>query len=475
MNRALLHPNIRLFLLFAFALALHLCGTWILPLMDRDEPRFSEASREMLQRGDWIVPTFNNAPRYDKPPLTYWCQMAFYKLFGENDFAARSHSALFAALTALAVFGFARRLYGERAAWCAALAFTVSLWVMLEAKAAIADMPVVFFVTITAWAGWELLARPAARWWWIFYVALALGFLAKGPVAWLPIGGILIYAWRKPVPHFNDSLKFHYGIPLILIIVGAWGIPAMIFTHGDFFRVGIGKHVVERSFSPMEGHGASGALTYIAMLPFYFLLIFPCFLPWSVFAKQIIQRLKAQYGDGERYLLINIAVIFVVFTLVKTKLPHYTLPAFPLLACLMSPVLAGLGTALFTRLVVGMTALNLAFAFLVAPRLAVDYMIPIKSVTSSLTLAPETGFASVDYDEPSQIWYFRRHLTTWHTLLQSKDVIGFMNSPGPRLCVLPESVAKTLPVPGEWEQQTFEGRNIADHNKKMSLVLLLKR
>ncbi|HWB58705.1 MAG TPA: hypothetical protein VG733_04400, partial [Chthoniobacteraceae bacterium] len=66
-----MHPNIsRLALLFAFALALHLCGTWILPLMDRDEPRFSEASREMLERGDWVLPTFNNVPRYDKPPLT---------------------------------------------------------------------------------------------------------------------------------------------------------------------------------------------------------------------------------------------------------------------------------------------------------------------------------------------------------------------------------------------------------------------
>ena len=64
-----MHPNIRLFLLFAFALALHLSGTWILPLMDRDEPRFSEASREMRERGDWILPSFNNAPRYDKPPF----------------------------------------------------------------------------------------------------------------------------------------------------------------------------------------------------------------------------------------------------------------------------------------------------------------------------------------------------------------------------------------------------------------------
>ena len=376
MNRALLHPNIRLFWLFVFALALHLCGTWILPLIDRDEPRFSEASREMLQRGDWILPTFNNVPRYDKPPLTYWCQMAFYKMFGENDFAARLHSALFTALTALAVFGFCSRLYDARAGWCAALAFTVSLQVMIQAKAAVADMPMVFFVAVITWAGWELLTRPTARWWWIFYLALALGFLAKGPVVWLPIGGILIYAWRRRIPRVNGSLKFQYGIPLMLLIVGAWGIPALIKTNGDFFWVGIGKHVVERSFAPMEGHGAGGALTYIGTLPRYFLTGFPSFLPWSIFSKRIYLRLKANFTDAERYLFINILVIFVVFSLVKTKLPHYTLPAFPLLACLVAPVLAELSTALFTRLVICMTALNLALAFIIFPLATDHYLHP---------------------------------------------------------------------------------------------------
>lgn len=474
MNRAPLQPNIRLFLLFAFALALHLGGTWILPLMDRDEPRFSEASREMLQRGDWILPTFNNLPRYDKPAFTYWCQMAFYKMFGENDFAARFHSALFTALTALVVFGFATRLYNVRAGWCAALAFTVSLQVMMQAKAAVADMPMVFFVAVTAWAGWELLTRPAARWWWIFYIALALGFLAKGPVAWLPIGGILIYAWQKKIPCVNGALKLQYGVPLMLILVGIWGIPAIRETDGDFFRVGIGKHVVERSLSPMEGHGGSGLLKYIALLPFYFLTIFPSFLPWSVFSKRIFLRLKAGCTDAERYLLANIAVVFIVFTLVSTKLLHYTLPAFPLLACLAAPTLAELGTALFTRLVTGMTALNLAVAFLISPWLANDYLIPVKSVASSLQLDPETEFASVDYDEPSQIWYFRGRLKTWHVLLEANDAAGFMGRPGPRLCVLPEELAKTLPVEKDWEQHAFQGKDIAN-GKTMSLVLLLKR
>lgn len=486
MNRSLLHPNIRVFWLFAFALTLHLCGTWILPLIDRDEPRFSEASREMLQRGDWIVPSFNNTPRYDKPPLTYWCQMAAYRVFGDNDFAARFHSAFFTALTALVVLGFARRLYGERAGWFAALAYTLSLQVMMQAKAAVADMPMVFFVALTVWAGWELFTRPTLRWWIVFYAALALGFLAKGPVAWLPIGGVLIYAWRKRIWCINRGFKIEYGIPLMLLAVCAWGVPAMIQTHGDFFRVGIGKHVVERSFSSMEGHGGTGTLLYIVMLPLYFLTVFPSFLPWSFFAKRIYLRVKSQCGDAERYLFWNIIVVFAVFSLVKTKLPHYTLPAFPLLACLASPVLAELSTARFTRLALGMTTVNLVLAFVVSPFLAGKLtvpvpaiqscaFIPIKDVSASLKLDPATEFASVDYDEPSQVWYFRRYLSNYHTLIYQHQVLEYMRRTGPRLCVLPEEYLKNYPpLDPTWERHDFHGFDIAN-GKKMSLVLLLKR
>src|SRR5216683_2764236 len=78
------------------SLVLFLSGNWILPLMDRDEPRFAEASREMLQRDELVIPWFNGQYRFDKPPLIYWCQMACYRVLGENAFAARLPSALFA-------------------------------------------------------------------------------------------------------------------------------------------------------------------------------------------------------------------------------------------------------------------------------------------------------------------------------------------------------------------------------------------
>ena len=114
----------------------------------------------MTERGDYIVPRFNNQLRLDKPPLAYWAQAASYRIFGENDFAARFPSALAAALTALSIFAWGARIGGEKVGWWAAIIFTLSLQTFLHAKAAVADMWLVLFMTIAHWSGFELIQRP---------------------------------------------------------------------------------------------------------------------------------------------------------------------------------------------------------------------------------------------------------------------------------------------------------------------------
>ena len=142
--------------LFLGCLLFHLAGTWSLPLIDRDEPRFAEASREMRERADFIVPYFNNQFRFDKPPLTYWFQVASYRVFGENDFAARFPTAVAAALVALVLFSWGKRVRNEKVGWWAAIIFTLSLQSFIHGKAAVADMWLVLFVTLAHWATWEL-------------------------------------------------------------------------------------------------------------------------------------------------------------------------------------------------------------------------------------------------------------------------------------------------------------------------------
>src|SRR5262245_23842993 len=203
----------------------------------------------MMQRGNYIVPYFNNQLRLDKPPLTYWAQVASYQIFGENDFAARFPSAIAAALTAILLFVWGRRMGGEKLGLLAAIIFTLSLQTFIHAKAAVADMWLVLFVTLANWAGYELLQRTTLNSqgvnqtlnikhqtsvWWIFFLSLALGFLAKGPIAWTPLltVGVLIICARdwQAARH----LKFVGGILLTLVVIALWGVPALIQTNGQF-------------------------------------------------------------------------------------------------------------------------------------------------------------------------------------------------------------------------------------------------
>ena len=507
-------------LLFAGCVLFHIVGTWSLPLIDRDEPRFAEASREMIERADYIVPYFNNQLRLDKPPLAYWAQVASYRIFGENDFAARFPSVLAAALIALSIFAWGSRLGGEKIGWWAAIIFTLSLQTFLHAKAAVADMWLVLLMTIAHWSGFELIQLPTLNsqrstpnseqtnqasnikhqtflWWWIFYLSLALGFLAKGPIAWIPlltITAIIIYErdWQ-----LARGFKFIRGILLTLVIVALWGIPALLQTHGEFFSVGIGRHVIGRSFSTMEGHGANSLGMYLLLLPFYFVTVFVSFFPWSIKLPWLARRLWRQSRTGvsdpgykprddtDNYLLAGSAIIFVIFTLISTKLPHYTLPAFPLLALLLarhwqgaavsSPPATAARRRSFGKLALTTACVWVAIGLVVSPVVARFFPAYQLFQQSRMALQPNMQFASVEFGEPSLVWYFRSRVKGFLTPLNKRRASEFMSGPGPRFVVLPTPVAGSLFAnqPPNWKFFSTSGFNIAK-GKRVDLTLVLK-
>src|SRR3979490_2293334 len=106
--------------------------------------------------GDYVVPYFNDRVRFDKPPLTYWFQVASYRVFGENDFAARFPTAIAAALVAVVLLAWGQQLRDEKVGWWAAIIFTLSLQTFIHGKAAVADMWLGLFVTGAHWAAGEL-------------------------------------------------------------------------------------------------------------------------------------------------------------------------------------------------------------------------------------------------------------------------------------------------------------------------------
>ncbi len=460
--------------LFLFALSLNLAGTWILPLVDRDETWYAEVSREMNERDNYTVPYFNNHFWLEKPPVLYWSQSIAYKVFGDNEFGARFPGALATALTALVVFGFCSRLYNRQIATRAALAFTLCLEMVVFGKAGITDVPAVLFLTIAAWAGWELIGVTTAgavsktAWWWIFYASLGIAFLAKGPVAILPVLGLLVY-WRwTRVPNFFRTMKFVRGGIVSLALVALWFVPANIETRGGLLKVFIGQQVLERTVTPMDGHGARHVLTYLATLPFYFVLLPLFFFPWSVYFLKAFRRFRQERGPADIYLVSGILATFVLFSLVITKLPHYTMPAFPLIACAIAPVLVGVRFARWAAL---MVVLNLTASFAVFSW-AAKYSVA-NQLANNPAIQKNMAFASVDFWEPGLIWTFRSHVNTWNQQLKPAQVTNYMNLDGARLCILPTKDMTQITVAPDWQVFNARGFNI-DKGRMVELSMLVK-
>jgi len=460
---------LRLAALFLFTLALYFPGTWTLPLVDRDETYYAEVSREMNERADYIVPYFNGKSWLEKPPLLNWCQAASFRLFGENAFAARFPAVIATALTALVVFGFGSSIYGSQVAWRAAICFVLCIQVVIFGRAGITDMPLTLFTTLAAWAAWEISRGGARRiWWWTFYVSLAGASLTKGPVAVLPLGAIILFARLARIPDLRHAFKFGRGLILTLLLAGLWFIPVLVLTRGEFYQKFFVAQVFTKLVNAQQGHGATSALTYVVSLPFYFILLFVIFLPWAFYIPAACRRMKAQWTQGDCYLASGILLTFCLFSLLKTKLPHYTLPAFPLIACAVAP---SIPDRHFFRIGAGMIVATLAAAFLLAPR-AAPYYAPLQLATSSW-LRRDMRMAVVDYKEPGFVWYMRGRISSWVISLKQSQVVDFMNEPGPRLCVMPEEEAVQIPSDPAWKQVTVQGVDVV-HGRWIKLSMFMK-
>jgi 4-amino-4-deoxy-L-arabinose transferase-like glycosyltransferase len=437
--------------LVVLCLVLFLAGNWILPLTDRDEARFSEASREMIQRSDYVVPWFNGGWRLYKPALIYWCQIASYRVLGINAFAARLPSALFTTATALLLLRWGRKIADNKAGFMAGAMYAAGLHVGFIGRMATADLALVFFFTLAVWSGWEL-TRPEQphrkQWWLIFYVALALGFLAKGPEAWLPLMGMILgRAFRKNAFRLRAS-ETVAGLCLALVLVGLWGIPAIEQTHGEYWRFGMGDQVFNRAVGVKDSHGVAGILGFVALLPLYFLTFFISFFPWSTRVPSALRRWwpERSRDDLGWYLFVQALIVFVVFSLVRTKLPHYTLPAFPCLALWLALQLWLEKNSFnwFQRRLIVMIGLVLVVMLGLTSIAKKHFLTENIWQTAQPHMRANTKVGCFGYTEPSLVWEFRAVTTNLVVLGNESDEKNFLTNMPPFILVLPTKDVASL-------------------------------
>ncbi len=312
-------------------------GSIQMPLLDRDEPRFSQATAEMMDRKDWIIPYFNDDYRFDKPPLTYWWMRVHYWILGKTEIGARLHSIFSTLIITFGIFFFCRKYFTPFIGWLSGVGWLTCLQVFQHGRLALADMPMVAAIFFANWALYELTnpqnQNPSKKWFWILWGSLGLGFLAKGPIALLvPFLTLALYRFafgRKPLNWLN--LKPITGTLIVLIMMGAWGIPALILTDGLFWDIGMGKHVIDRGIE---------AFNERPVIPFYYLLtaILSLF-PWFAFIGKRFWHIRQGWDQPTAFLISWIISPYIIFLFYSTQLPHYVMPAFPaLFIWLMSAV-----------------------------------------------------------------------------------------------------------------------------------------
>jgi len=331
-------------ILSLLSLALYLPGLMTLPPTDRDEARFAQASRQMLESHDFVRIRFQDEPRHKKPAGVYWLQAGAAALVGpapENPiWPYRLPSVLGAVAAVLMSFAFGKQLFDDSTATFGAALIASSLLLVGEAHLAKTDA-VLLASTVAAQGalGRIYVTRGAGS---VgaavaFWVAQGVGILVKGPI--LPLislltAGALVAADRSA--SFVRALRFRVGIPLLLAIVLPWAVAVTLATKGAFFHDAVGSDLLPKLISGQESHGLPPG--------FFLALLVVTFWPGSLFVLPALARAwRLRSQPGERFCLAWVIPAWVLFELVPTKLPHYVLPLYPALALLTArTVLDGL-------------------------------------------------------------------------------------------------------------------------------------
>jgi 4-amino-4-deoxy-L-arabinose transferase-like glycosyltransferase len=318
-------------LLAGFCGFLFFFGLAYFGLIGADEPRYAQVSREMLARHDWITPTLGGKPWLEKPPLYYWQAILAYSIFGVSDWAARLPSAVDATLMVAAIYLFLKR-FRPGFQLDGALMTASAAGVVGFARAASTDMPLaaMFTIALLAWYAWY--ESESRRYLALFYCFLALGMLAKGPVAPL-LAAVIVVTFAAANSDYGLLRRTLWvpGVVLFLVVTLPWHI-AVQAKNPEFFRVFILQHNFAR-FGTNRYHHTEPFWYYVPV-------VLLGLIPWTVFVvASLAESVRVWWTERQQmlksedalnaFLVIWLLVPVVFFSLSQSKLPGYIVPALP--------------------------------------------------------------------------------------------------------------------------------------------------
>jgi 4-amino-4-deoxy-L-arabinose transferase-like glycosyltransferase len=378
--------------------ALYLPGIASLPVTDRDEARFAQASKQMLETGNFVDIRFQAEPRYKKPIGIYWLQSAAVAAAeladaAQNDIWAYRIPSFLGALSAvLLTFWAGRAVIGRDTALIAAGLFAACLTLSMEARIAKSDAALIASIALAQGALFRLFMTPeggptrglAA----LFWLGLGAGILIKGPVApGLAVITSVVVLWRDPKRGWLKNLHWGWGIPLLLAVTLPWFIAIGIASNGEFFKASLGQDLGSKLKSGQEAHwGPPG---------FYFIAFWLTFWPGILFVSggSIRALWQARRTRHILFLLAWIVPWWVMIEAIPTKLPHYALPVYPAIAMaaalgIKSAARARLGVILWA----GIAAAQIA-ALIALPWIAEAPYLPL-TMLAAAALAATAGLTA---------------------------------------------------------------------------------
>jgi 4-amino-4-deoxy-L-arabinose transferase-like glycosyltransferase len=344
-------------LLVAVSLLVFLPGFFQIPPVDRDEAYFAQATKQMIETGDYVDIRYQDDVRYRKPVGIYWLQAAVVKTAEALKLRAartmiwvyRVPSLLGAIGAVLATYWCALAFVGRRGAVLAALMMAVSVLLNVEARLAKTDAVLLFTVVIVmgVLARAYLLPRKedvgkapgASQLSWylpaIFWTALAAGILDKGPLILMFVGlAALTLSVIERSARWLGALRPLPGMIWLLVLVLPWFV-AIYLRNGSAFLVdSVGHDMLAKLSGGQESHWAPPGS--------YVLLLFVTFFPASALALPAAPAIWiARRESAACFLLAWLIPSWIIFELVPTKLPHYVLPLYPAIAILIASVIEG--------------------------------------------------------------------------------------------------------------------------------------
>jgi 4-amino-4-deoxy-L-arabinose transferase-like glycosyltransferase len=319
-------PGFGLAIVIALATCLFFPGLGRLPLIEPDEGRNAEVAREMLATQDWLVPHFDGLPYLDKPAAFFWVVAGSFRLFGLSEWAARLPAALCGVGTCCLVWLLARRLFDHGTALRAGIIWSTSPLAFALARIAGLDMMLTLLVTLAMVcfvlveaSGYQ---RPGLQA--LMFLFMGLATMTKGPVGFLlPLLSIAAYLALRGELHRLKRLRWGVGALVFFIATLPWFI-AVSIRHPDFPRYAFWNESLLRFATGGHLRRRAGPLYYV---PVYL----AGFLPWSFFlafaAWRRLEYWRALRGNPRLALLASWSgVIFLFFSISRSKLPGYFLP-----------------------------------------------------------------------------------------------------------------------------------------------------